>query len=67
MNSLNKITKTKIIKKYKLDNIEELSKIDFKSVFEDKNILESSIEIYYKNKDKILVIDYISSLTSTKE
>jgi len=64
---LNKIIKTKIILKYKLDNEDELQNIDIMSLINDKDILEKSIEVSYKNKDRILIIDYLKELKSIKE
>ena len=66
MKSLNKIIKHKVILKYILDDISELSKIDFKKIIPQENILEKSIEISYKHKDRVLIIDYIEKLQSTK-
>lgn len=67
MKNLNKITKEKIILKYILDDISELSKIDFKKIIPSEGIIEKSIEINYKHKDKLLVIDYLTKLQSTSE
>jgi len=64
---LNKIIKTKIILKYKLDNEDELQNINIMSLINDKDILEKSIEVSYKNKDRILIIDYLKELKSIKE
>lgn len=67
MKQLNKIIKTKIILKYKLDNEDELQNINIMSLINDKDILEKSIEVSYKNKDRILIIDYLKELKSIKE
>lgn len=66
MKSLNKIVKEKVILKYILEDISELNEIDFKKIIPQKGIIEKSIELSYKHKDKVLVIDYLRKLQSTK-
>ncbi len=66
MKNINKIVKEKIILKYILDDISELKDVNVKELINDTNILDKSIEVTYKNKDKLLIIDYIKTLKSTR-
>lgn len=59
MMQINCVKKSKERHLFQLENMNELKYIDFNSII-PKNAKQ--IEIYYKDKDKILKIDYLTNL-----
>ena len=64
MKNINVVTKKKQRKLYVLESIEELKSLDFSSLIPSN---AKQLELIYKDKDKLLKIDYILDLIVTKE
>lgn len=66
MKNINRIIKEKVVLKYILNDIDELKEVNYRELIPMKDIVEKSVEITYKHKDKLLIIDYIKRLSSTR-
>lgn len=63
MNNVSKVRKVKEKKTYFLNGIEELSEINFREVIPKGAF---NIELEYKDKSKILIVDYLIDLKTER-
>lgn len=66
MKNINVIHKEKVVLKFILSGIAELKSIDINSLIPDTDYLKKSLEITFKGRDNLLIIDYIKTLKSEK-
>ena len=64
MKNISKVKKNKEKKIFQLDSIEELNNLDFKS-FIPKGAF--NVEIKYIGREQVLIFDYLTELSTTKE